>query len=87
MCARVCVLGHINMKPRFRSVFYQPIKTNNDVEGWHLRFNRQARSAAQLLPPASDAQRGIRNGRRTDATPGGPGDFPLQETSPQVIND
>ena len=34
--------------PSSWSAFMRSIRTNNDVEGWHLRLNRQASSKSQL---------------------------------------
>ena len=32
-----------NWHPKDWSIFNQPVRTNNDVEGWHLRINSRAR--------------------------------------------
>ena len=35
------ILG--NWNPKDWSIFNQAVRTNNDVEGWHLRINNRAR--------------------------------------------
>ena len=36
-------LENVIWKPKFWSVYKQPVRTNNDVEGWHLRLNKRGR--------------------------------------------
>ena len=47
----LCLLNYVEKNwinnvlwiPKFWSVYKQPIRTNNDAEGWHLRINRRGR--------------------------------------------